>query len=214
MVFGFDKYKHISGAIFCSLGLMIFSFFIHAKFPAVLFSYGALIIVAFIMAKQLKSIADLKKVTGESNFSLKAVLFILTGIGVGIGMTVLYRWHLDTPLFPRLLLPFALVAAMIGSMEELVFRGFIQEQVRNVNGIFSIFFSAFSHTGYKCCLFLSPVASSSIDIGFLAFWTFGAGILSGTLRHFSKSIWPSLIAHALFDILVYGEAVHPPWWVW
>jgi membrane protease YdiL (CAAX protease family) len=204
----------LSGAIFCSLGLMIFSYFIHSKFPIILFSCGALILVAFVMARHLKSWADLKTVTGEFSSSPRALLFVATGIGIGIGMAVMYRWHLDASLFPGPLLPFALVAALIGSMEELVFRGFIQEQVRNVNGLFSILFSAFSHTGYKCCLFMAPVISSGMDIGFLAIWTFGAGILSGMLRHFSKSVWPSLIAHALFDILVYGEFSHSPWWVW
>jgi membrane protease YdiL (CAAX protease family) len=214
MVSVFKKNKQLSGAILCSLGLMIFSFFIHYKFPAVLFSYGALIIVAFVISQHLRSLVDLKNVTGEINLSAKSLIYILTGIGIGLGMAVLYRWHLNAPLFPVSLLPFAFVAALIGSMEELVFRGFIQEQVRNVNGLFSIFFGAFSHTGYKCCLFLAPVISPGIDIGFLAVWTFGAGILSGTIRHFSKSVWPSVIAHALFDILVYGESVHPPWWVW
>jgi membrane protease YdiL (CAAX protease family) len=210
----FKILNRLSGAILCSLGLMIFSYFIHSKFPVILVSYGALVIVAFVIANHLKSMADLKKVTGGFSFSPRSLLFITAGIVIGIGMAVLYRWHLDTSLFPRSLLPFALVAALIGSMEELVFRGFIQEQVRNVNGIFSIFFSAFSHTGYKCCLFLAPVVSSGMDIGFLAIWTFAAGILSGTLRHFCKSVWPSVIAHALFDILVYGEFSHPPWWVW
>jgi membrane protease YdiL (CAAX protease family) len=210
----FKKDTQLSGAILCSLGLMIFSYFIQTKFPVNLVSFGALITVAFVIAKHLKYLADLKKTTGEFSFSPKALLFISAGIGIGIGMAVLYRWHLNVPLFPGSLLPFALVAALIGSMEELVFRGFIQEQVRKVNGLFSILFSAFSHTGYKCCLFLAPVISSCMDIGFLASWTFVAGILIGTLRHFSKSIWPSLVAHALFDILVYGESVHPPWWVW
>jgi membrane protease YdiL (CAAX protease family) len=204
----------LSLAILCSLGLMIFSYFIHSQFPFILVSYGALVIVAFLMAKQLKSMADLKKITGEFSFSPMSLLFISTGMVIGIGMAVMYRWHLDASLFPGPLLPFALVAALIGSMEELVFRGFIQEQVRNVNGLFSILFSAFSHTGYKCCLFMAPVIASGLDIGFLAVWTFGAGVLSGTLRHFSKSVWPSVIAHALFDILVYGEFSHPPWWVW
>jgi membrane protease YdiL (CAAX protease family) len=209
-----EKNVQLSGAILCSLGLMIFSYFIHYKFPAVLFSCGALIMVAFVVATQLKSLADLKRVTGAFTSPRKALLFMSVGIGIGIGMAILYRWHLNTSLFPVSLLPFALVAALIGSMEELVFRGFIQEQVRDVNGLFSIFFGAFSHTGYKCCLFLAPVISSGMDIGFLAIWTFAAGILSGTIRHFSKSVWPSVIAHALFDILVYGEFSHPPWWVW
>jgi membrane protease YdiL (CAAX protease family) len=208
------KNTHLSSAIVCSLGLMIFSYFIHSKFPVILFSYGALIVVAFVMAKHLRSLADLKKVTGEISFSFRGILYIIIGIGAGLVLAILYRWHLNASLFPVSLLTFAIVAALIGSMEELVFRGFIQEQASSVNSPFSILFSAFSHTGYKCCLFLAPVVSYGMDIGFLAVWTFGAGVLFGTLRHFSKSIWPSVIAHALFDILVYGESAHPPWWVW
>jgi membrane protease YdiL (CAAX protease family) len=213
-MFVFKKNAQLSGAILCSLGLMIFSYFIHHKFPVRFLSYGALIWVAFLINRHLKSMADLKRVTGEFSISWKALLYIILGISSGILLALFYRWHLDIALFPHSLLPFALIAALIGSMEELVFRGFIQEQVRNINGLFSILFSAFSHTGYKCCLFLSPVIASGIDIGFLAFWTFAAGILLGTLRHFSKSVWPSLIAHALFDILVYGECLRVPWWVW
>jgi membrane protease YdiL (CAAX protease family) len=99
-------------------------------------------------------------------------------------------------------------------MEELVFRGFLQEYIRSINGPFSVLFSTISHTGYKCCLFLSPVVTTNIDVGFLALWTFIIGILFGTIRHLSKSLLPSLSAHALFDILVYAEFATAPWWVW
>ena len=129
-------------------------------------------------------------------------------------LAVFYRWHLGISLFPGSLHFFVLVAALIGILEELVFRGFIQEYTKSLNAPFSIFFSTFSHTGYKCCLFLSPVATGNIDIGFLALWTFIAGLLFGTLKHFSKNIIPPLIAHALFDILVYAEFISAPWWVW
>lgn len=61
---------------------------------------------------------------------------------------------------------------------------------------------------------LRSMAAAGIDIGLLAFWTFVAGIIFGTIKHFSKSILPSFIAHALFDIWVYAEFVSAPWWVW
>jgi membrane protease YdiL (CAAX protease family) len=99
-------------------------------------------------------------------------------------------------------------------MEELVFRGFIQDYVKGINAPFSILFSTISHTAYKCCLFLSPMVTADINIGFLAIWTLIAGIMFGTIRHLSKSILPSLIVHALFDILFYAEFVIAPWWVW
>ena len=103
---------------------------------------------------------------------------------------------------------------MIGALEELVFRGFIQENAKRINAPFSVFFGALSHTGYKCCLFIAPLAAADIDIKFLALWTFGAGIVFGSLKHFSKSISPPLIAHVIFDLFVYAEFVHAPWWVW
>jgi membrane protease YdiL (CAAX protease family) len=204
----------LSEAILCSLGLMFFSFFIHYKFPVRLFSFAALLISAFIISRNLRSLPDLKKITGE-NISFKiTLLYSIVGIALGIVLVVLYRRSLDISLFPVSLHFFVIVAALIGCMEELVFRGFIQGHVESINVPFSILFSTMSHTGYKCCLFLSPVVTADINVGYLAFYTFIVGIISGTIRHLSKSLLPSLAAHALFDILVYAEAVSAPWWVW
>lgn len=142
-------------------------------------------------------------------------IYNLTGFLSGILLAVLYRWYLEMSLLP-LSRPhyFILVACTIGALEELVFRGFIQEYAKTINAPFSVLFSSISHTGYKCCLFITPLAASNIDIGFLAVWTFGAGILFGSLKHFSKSIGPPMIAHVMFDLFVYAEFVHAPWWVW
>ena len=211
---GKKKITILSEAILCSLGLMIFSFFIHYKYPVRLFSYAALLMSAFIISRNLRSFSDLKRIIHQY-ISFKITLLYLTfGVGAGIVLAVIYRWHLDMILFPESLHLFVIVAAITGSMEELVFRGFLQEHVKTVNGPFSVFFSTLSHTGYKCCLFLSPMAAADFDIGFLAFWTFIAGILLGTIRHLSKSLLPALSAHALFDILVYAEYAGAPWWVW
>jgi membrane protease YdiL (CAAX protease family) len=201
-------------ALLCSLALMAFSFFIHYKFPVRLISFAALLIPAIIFAGSIKSLPDLKKITGEIVLKRTNLFYLFAGIMMGISFAVIYRWHLNISLLPKSIFLFSLVAALIGSLEELVFRGFIQEYVKNINGIFSVFFSSLSHTGYKCCLFLSPVLIIHTDIWFLASWTFTAGLLSGTLRHFSKSLLPSVAAHALFDIVVYAEFVSAPWWVW
>jgi len=58
------------------------------------------------------------------------------------------------------------------------------------------------------------VISADINIEFLAFWTIIAGIIIGTIKNMAKSLLPSLITHALFDILVYAENIAAPWWVW
>lgn len=201
-------------ATLCSLGLIVFSFFIHYKFPVRLISFAALLISALIIVRNLTSFSDLKRITGE-NISFKVTLsYSILGIALGVVLAVCYRWYQDINLFPKSIHLFVIVAAIIGCMEELVFRGFLQEYVKSIIGSVSILFSTLSHTGYKCCLFLSPVITADIDIGKLAVYTLIAGILFGTMRHLSKSILPSLSAHVLFDILVYAEFVTAPWWVW
>lgn len=204
----------LSGATFCTTGLMVFSFFIHYEFPVRIIAFVSLLIPAIIISRNIRSPEELKKIAGE-NLSYKKILSnIALGITAGTGLAIFYRWHLDISLFPRSFHFFVITAAIIGSMEELVFRGFIQEYVKSINGPFSILFSTLSHTGYKCCLFLSPVIAGNVDTGFLAIWTFGAGLLFGTIRHFTRSLLPSLVAHAIFDILVYAEYTGAPWWVW
>lgn len=208
------RFNILSEAIICSLGLMVFSFFIHYNFPVRLISFTALLISAFIISRNLRSLSDLKRITGE-NISIKiTLLYTITGILLGIVLAVCYRWYMHISLFPESFHLFIVMATLIGCMEELVFRGFLQGYVKSVSGPFSILFGTLSHTGYKCCLFLSPVITADINIGFLATYTVIAGILFGSLKHFSKSLLPSLSAHALFDILVYAEFVSAPWWVW
>ena len=208
---GNKRYTILLEAILCSFGLMVFSYFIHYELPFRLLSFAALLVPAYIIGKNLQSLLDLKKFTGEPDSLKITFLYCFFGIFTGVLLAVFYRWHLETGLFPKSFESFVLVAALIGCLEELVFRGFIQDFVKRINAPFSIVFSTISHTGYKCCLFLSPMIATDIDIGFLALWTFIAGILFGTFKHYSKSILPSLIAHAIFDILVYAEFVSAPW---
>jgi membrane protease YdiL (CAAX protease family) len=193
---------------------MVFSFFIHYELPFRLIAVASLFVPACFFSRNLKTLSELRKWARES-LSLKiSVYYIITGILLGILLAIFYRWYLEISLFPNSLHLFAVVAALIGCTEELVFRGFIQDYAKSINTPFSILFSTISHTAYKCCLFLSPMAVYDIDIGFLALWTLIAGFIFGTIKHYSKSILPLLFAHALFDILVYGELISAPWWVW
>jgi len=204
----------LSEAIFCSIGFIVFAYFIHYKFPARLISFGALLLSGIIIAGNLKSVSDFRKIIGE--IGCKRDLAFLTSLGVvlGIILSVLYRRHLGIELIPRSVYIFAFIAALIGSTEELVFRGFLQEHIRNINGPLSVLFGTLSHTGYKCFLFLSPAVAANVDTGFLALFTFIAGMVFGTIKYLSGSLIPAITAHAIFDILVYAEFVHAPWWVW
>ena len=210
----FKSYANLKDAFLCSSGLMVFSFFIHYDFPLKLVSVAALIFCAYIFSRYLKSFSDLLKAIGESPYTKKTLLYCFSAVLLGIILSIFYRWYLGVCFLPKSLHDFMIVAALIGCTEELVFRGFIQEQVRGFGAPFAILYSTLSHTGYKCCLFLSPAITHDINIGFLALWTFIAGILLGALKHYSKSILPPIIAHVLFDILVYSEFVNAPWWVW
>jgi membrane protease YdiL (CAAX protease family) len=208
------KISAVYGAVVCSLALMLFSFFVSFEFPVKLVAFASLLGVGLIISRELKSWSDAGKITGKIHDPLSFILFTVACILLGIGVAILYRWHLDTNLFPRMLMPFSIVAISIGSAEELVFRGFIQGQVSSINKWFPAVFGALSHTAYKCCLFLSPVIQHHTDILFLAEGTFAAGIILGIVRQASGSVWPAVLAHAIFDILVYGENLNPPFWVW
>jgi membrane protease YdiL (CAAX protease family) len=207
------KYAYLFEATLCSFGLMIFSFFISFELPFRIIAFTALMLPAYIVGKNLKSFSDLNEIIGEFRLFKNILLYFIIGLLSGILIASFYRWYLGTSLFPVIIHGFVFIAALIGAIEEVVFRGFIQEYVRKINAPFSILFSTISHTGYKCCLFLSPVITADIDIGFLALWTFIAGIIFGSIRHITKSVLPTLIAHAVFDILVYAEFLKAPWWV-
>ncbi len=200
--------------LICTLALMIFSFFIHAGFPGLLLSAGALILAAFIIAGNIRNLSGIRNYTGELNLLKIPVIYTIASLLAGLLLSVLYRYHLDFSLLPESIHGFAFIAAIIGISEELVFRGFIQGHLRQISIPASIIAGSLSHTGYKCCLFLSPYTSGNINIWFLAFWTFSAGILLGIFRQKSDSVVPSALAHGLFDIMAYAGAATAPWWVW
>ena len=210
----FSKSAPVTRAVVYCLALMLFAFFIPFGLPLKILAFLALSGAAALNSHELPTWSDLRKITGQVRNRLHFSIFMFLGVITGISAAVLYRWHLDISLFPTVILPFGIVAALIGITEELVFRGFIQGQVSNVNKWFPVVFGAFSHTAYKCCLFLSPAIQHQPDILFLAEGTFIAGIILGFFRQSSGSVWPAVVAHALFDILIYGENVNPPWWVW
>jgi len=189
--------------LFYSLSISILFAFCHCSY------YSCL----FLQQESAITFRFKNNIVGSSSPKI-IILYCIAGVLTGVLFAVMYRWHLDISLFPKSFHLFVIVAALIGCMEELVFRGFIQDYLKSTNGLLSILFSSISHTGYKCCLFLSPAVTTDINIGFLAFWTFIGGILFGTIKHFSKSLLPSLIAHALFDIFVYAGYIGAPWWVW
>lgn len=141
-------------------------------------------------------------------------LYAITGLLMGIAGAMYYRGSFAMPLFPSIYKGFFLVAIAIGIMEELVFRGYIYGRLQNINPLLAITGAALIHAGYKAGLFLSPATMDITPVWLFFSWSFGAFLLIGLLRYFSNSIWPAILAHAVFDLLVYAENAAPPVWVW
>ena len=207
------KSKLLIEVSLCCFGLMIFSLFIHSAFPLILISLAGLTISGFIISRPIFSFRDFQQVFGLK-FPRRIILYLIIGLQLGLIYSIIYRNISGMEIFPNKLHQFALIAALIGTMEELIFRGFIQGHAGKINTVFGVLFASFAHTAYKCCLFLLPVYDFEINIASLFLFTFIGGLLFGLLKEISKSVIPAIAAHAIFDILVYGHCLQSPWWVW
>ena len=147
-------------------------------------------------------------------FALRGARPAFLGIGLllGAGFACLCRVRFGMSLLPDRLHGFALAGALIGATEELLYRGYVQERLASLGAAPAVLGAAAAHTAYKVCLFaLSP--QGVLHPGMLALWTFGGGLVFGALARRARSVLPPLLAHALFDTIVYGGAA-APFWVW
>jgi membrane protease YdiL (CAAX protease family) len=140
-------------------------------------------------------------------FLLGAVLLL------SVLFSMLYRDALHINVLPYHLTPFALTAMCIGSCEELIFRGFLQNRSRKIGILFSILLTAVAHTAYKIVLFGSLQSLEYLNLNFVIFWTLAVGIILGFVKERSGSCLLPIFFHALFDVLSYGDVLIHPWWV-
>ena len=207
------KSFYLIEAVFCVVGFVLFSLFIHQNLPLSLVAFLGILLPAYIISRNVGKWSDVFQLFGIRPFSRNLFLYLVIGSFIGILFGMGYRLFCNLHLLPERLTGFAVVAAGIGSAEEMVFRGFLQGHIRGCGIAFSIVFATLFHAVYKCFLFLSH-PSNETDLLFLMFWTIVAGLILGTLREISKNVLPALIAHACFDIIVYGGIAIVPWWVW
>jgi len=138
-----------------------------------------------------------------------------TGLALGAGLAVWYRVYLGCAAWPSDLRAFAPTALLIGGAEELVYRGYMQGRLRPLGSTGTVLATSAFHAAYKGALFAGPRgAASAGTLVVLVGFTFGVGALLGVMRERSGSLWPCLLTHGLFDVLVYGETPMAPWWVW
>lgn len=206
--------KAVLDAVVCSAEIMVFAYLITYPFPMKAVAFIPLVMVAFIISRDISSPAVAFRFLFRNLFSLKMLVQIVIGLELGIIAAIYYRGNLGMSILPAVIRPFVVVAASVAIIEELVFRGFIQGQISKLNTDFAMVFAAFAHASYKACLFLSPAAIPQQHLVSYFIWSFGAYVVLGFLKNYSKSIVPVIIAHVIFDLIVYAEVLQAPWWVW
>ena len=206
--------KALMDTAICSAGLAAFAYLIIYPLPLKAAAYIPLALSAFIISRNICRPLPSPVILFRDLVSPKMLLYNMIGVQMGIAGAMYYRGSYGMPVLPALINGFALVAVAIGIMEELVFRGFIQGRLSRLHPGFAILFTAFANATYKACLFLSPAAQQHQHLLLFYAWSFGVFILLGIVRHYSKSIVPAIIVHAIFDLLVYAENLQAPWWVW
>ena len=209
--------------------MVLFALFVRSGLPWNLVSDLGLAMAALAVLLSLRRERTIAGLLGLVPFGRRAALLGVLGAALGIGLGLLFRWKFGLHWFPGALGPFAPVAAAIGGVEELLYRGYLQGRLNRINGVLGVIGAAAAHTAYKTALFLLPALSLSngpalslsngptvapVDWSVLAFWTFLGGLFFGALRQVARSIVPPLAAHVAFDLVVYGELARAPWWVW
>lgn len=195
-------------------GLFLFALYVHERSWLFVIAITGLFLAALSIAIFFRSTKPGISVFGSLLFSPLAIVFMITGILAGGILAVCYRYFYFETIFPVSLTTFAIISPLIGITEELVFRGYIQGRIGELNRILAIIVAALGHTAYKFIVLRSLPDPSGIDFSFLITWTMIGGLIFGVLREISNSVLPPSLAHACFDVIVYGGFVSAPLWVW
>jgi membrane protease YdiL (CAAX protease family) len=194
-------------------GILLFAGFIHRSLPLQLLAFAGILGAGAIMGASIRD-RPVPGSFGIGRLDRKMFLYTIPAIALGISLGILTRNRFELTLMPRGLTGVAIVAPLVGASEELVFRGYYQGQLRAVGKSFSVICASALHSFYKLLLILSLGTPLQFDFFFLIFWTFMGGLLFGILRELSRSAIPPILAHALYDILLYGGLSTAPVWVW
>jgi membrane protease YdiL (CAAX protease family) len=200
--------------IVVSAGMVIFAAFAHLRLPWSLPGAAGLVLAAAAIGGSLRRAERPLTLLGLDRFSRRAALFGTVGLVLGTAAAVNHRTQLGIPPWPVGFAAFAPVACLIGVTEELIYRGWLQGTARPLGWPAAVVIAAGAHAAYKTALFAWPPGPALADYPMIALWTFGGGIVLGLLRQVSGHTVPSMVAHAAFDLVVYGGLAHAPWWVW
>ncbi|HJX70620.1 MAG TPA: CPBP family intramembrane glutamic endopeptidase [Bacteroidales bacterium] len=208
-----SKFRIIKIILFVA-GLTVFAVFSNQSIPLIIVSFSGLCVSVLIIVSEIHTFKDLYTLFDWYNLSKKSIYYLPVSIVIGLVFGIIYRNYLQAGILPLRFTGFAVIAMAIGSCEELLFRGYLQSQIRKFDVLLSIMIATCAHTAYKLLIFLPYQSEPDIEITFILQWTLLGGLVFALLKEFSQnSVYP-VISHALFDLLVYGDNLTAPWWVW
>ena len=196
--------------LLASIGMVVFALFAHQRSLLVAASAGGLLVVAATIGRSLR------EERAAALFGLRRVSIATLALALILGGAVGLRHRQTLGMSPWLstVEAFAIVACLVGGAEELLYRGWLLQKVRDLGWPSAVLVAAVAHAAYKTALFALPPGSQGIDHTGMMLWTVAGGIALGILRVRSGSVVPCLFAHAAFDFVVYGALAAAPWWVW
>lgn len=201
-------------AFTASSGMWLFALFVHSTLPLVLLSGIGLLVTGLTLVQSLRAESWSIDVFGFAPFTKTTAAYIIFGCAIGAVFGITYRVSSDMGVLPEEIERFMFVAASIGAAEEVLFRGYVQGKLRCLNWVVAVVFAALAHTLYKLALFALPPEGILISYKSFAILTFTGGMVYGVLRELSGNILPPLVGHVIFDVIVYGDNINAPWWVW
>ena len=119
--------RRAAEALAVSLGMALLVWFVHQGMPWILVSAAGFLLTTATMASTLRNPAQSAELLGLRAFGRKALLFAAAGCAAGVAGGMWHRAALNLPIFPSGgLQAFALLACLIGAVEELIYRGWLQ----------------------------------------------------------------------------------------
>jgi len=195
-------------------GMVLFALFAHSRSAAFALSAAGLALTAAALVRGGVRSRSPLGLFGLAPVARKTALYVPVGALLGLALGIWYRRHIGAPPLPEAFRGFALVAALIGSAEEVLYRGYVQGRLRRLGPVGVVACAALLHTAYKTALFTLPGEAMTIDLEFIVAATFIGGLVFGALRQLSSNVLAPLGAHAAFDLVVYADFAEAPWWVW
>ena len=172
---------HIRDTSLAMVGILVFAAFVHHKQPMFFLAIGGLAWTALVIALSIRNISILKAF-GVDRLKRKILLYCLPALVLGLLMGIFTRNSADLSLLPDRITRVAIIAPLVGAVEELIFRGYIQGHLLPLGRWFSIISASAGHSAYKVLVILTLSLPLQFNISFLVIWTFIGGLLFGLLR--------------------------------